>query len=90
MSTSEDSGESIAEREENESVELRPEFEVKDSALHFIRAVRSYQQNTAAKRAAHATVVEVAFWFRRLRVSWAELFGHADYGNHGTIATNHP
>lgn len=62
-STTVDSGELDAEREEKESVKLQLVFKIEKAALHFIRVVRNYHQTTAANHAAHISVLKMVIYF---------------------------
>lgn len=60
---SEDYGKSRSDSEERILLELRSEFEVDKSALHYIRAVEDYQRTTTTKIAVHTALVDVVIYF---------------------------
>lgn len=68
--TRERSGETEYESKEKESVVPPPTFGIENYALHCIRAFGSYQQPTAANRAAHTSVEEMTIHIRRSEASW--------------------
>lgn len=52
---------SDAKKEKNKDVELRMVSRIKYSASHYVPASQNYQQTTDSKRAAHTSMVEMAF-----------------------------
>lgn len=62
-SMDEDVDNSESEDEECEQVKKQTLSKVTTTALHYNRAVGKYQQTTAAKRASHTSVVEMAIHF---------------------------
>lgn len=74
----------------SEMVELWPAFEIEKDTLHCILAVGKHQQTTAANRAAHTLVVDLANLFWRLEASKMKLIDHENFTNNRKIVNNHP
>lgn len=89
-STREDFQESDAKNEENESVDLRPVFQIKNSALKYISVFPNSQRRIAVKLAALTIVVVMVIRFPRSAISLGEVFGQKDYRGHERTSTIHP
>lgn len=83
-----ESGGAGYESEESESVQLRPAYEVENSALYYIRADGNYLRLTTAKRAAHRFVIEKGTYCWSWGWSCGERLGHETYEGYGKIVTN--
>lgn len=77
------------ESQEDKSLDKQPVLEIEIPTLHYNRAVGSYQQTTAAKKARRISLVETAIHFRRSLARCGELSGHRFYGLYGLMPTTH-
>lgn len=89
-STRKASGKGGLNSKKGESVELRPDLKVENSARHYIRAVENYQQTTTAKHAVYNSLVEIAIQILVVATVMVELFGHANHGDREKMTTNYP
>lgn len=67
----------------------QPVFKVGRIALRFTRAVGIYTQTTAAMRAAHSSVMELAVHFWKVRGPRADMLQYTIYNTSCTVPTTH-
>lgn len=82
------SGQGASESKENKSVELQPAFDMESSEVHYICAVRSYQETTAANHAAHMSVMELKIQFWRFGASLGSCSVTPSTGATGQLSQN--